>query len=70
MSRCEICGAPFFGGSTSWGDRACGDCLADRIELALMHHTLDDQRKPMRKATATEEPHTESLRAQGERRSA
>jgi len=70
MSRCEYCGAPFFSESASWAGQACGDCLADRIELALMHHTLADQRKPMRKAAAAAERQVEPAQARTERRSA
>lgn len=51
MSHCEQCGAPFYSASASWGDRTCGDCLANQIELALMQHTLGAQRKPMRRST-------------------
>lgn len=50
MSQCEQCGAPFYSASASWGDSTCGDCLANLIELSLMHHTLGDQRKPMRRS--------------------
>lgn len=50
MSQCEQCGAPFYSASASWGDRTCGDCLANQIELSLMHQTLGDQRKPMRRS--------------------
>jgi len=69
MSRCEQCGAPFFNASTSWGGQTCGDCLADQIELSLMHRSLAEQRKPMRKATS-EEGQSDFARAQAERRSA
>jgi hypothetical protein len=51
MSQCEQCGAAFYSTSASWGDRTCGDCLANQIELSLMLNTLGEQRKPMRRAT-------------------
>ncbi len=51
MSQCEQCGAAFYSASASWGDRACGDCLASQIELGLMQHALGSQRKPMRRST-------------------
>jgi len=52
MSKCEQCGAPFYSASASWGERTCGDCLANQIELSLMLHTVGEQRKPMRRSTA------------------
>ena len=52
MSQCEQCGAAFYSASASWGDRTCGDCLANQIELSLMPHALGEQRKPMRRATS------------------
>jgi hypothetical protein len=69
MPRCKQCGAPFFSASPSWGGQACGDCLADRIELSLMHRSLNEQRKPMRKATS-DEARSEVVRTGTERRSA
>ncbi|MEP7295528.1 MAG: hypothetical protein ABI702_05015 [Burkholderiales bacterium] len=51
MSQCEQCGLAFYSASASWGDRTCGDCLANQIELSLMLHALGEQRKPMRRAT-------------------
>ena len=50
MSQCEQCGAAFYSASASWGDRTCGDCLANRIEQSLMRHALGEQRKPMRRS--------------------
>jgi hypothetical protein len=49
MSQCEQCGAVFYSASAAWGDRTCGDCLSNQIELSLMLHTLGEQRKPMRR---------------------
>ncbi len=51
MSQCEQCGAAFYSATASWGDRTCGDCLANQIEMSLMLHALGEQRKPMRRAT-------------------
>ena len=51
MPQCEQCGAAFYSASASWGDRTCGDCLANQIELSLMLQTLGEQRKPMRRST-------------------
>ena len=50
MSQCEQCGAAFYSATASWGDRTCGDCLANQIELSLMLHTSGAQRKPMRRS--------------------
>lgn len=52
MSQCEQCGATFYSTTASWGDRTCGDCLANQIELSLMLHILGGQRKPMRRTTS------------------
>lgn len=52
MSQCEQCGAAFYSVSASWGDRTCGDCLANQIELSLMILALGEQRKPMRRTTS------------------
>jgi hypothetical protein len=52
MSQCEQCGAAFYSASASWGDRTCGDCLANQIERWLMLQMLGEQRKPMRRSTA------------------
>ena len=52
MSQCERCGAVFYSATASWGDRTCGDCLANQIELTLMVHALGEQRKPMRRTTS------------------
>ena len=54
MSQCEQCGADFYSASASWGDRTCGDCLANQIELSLMLHAFGDQRKPMRRAASVQ----------------
>ena len=51
MSQCEQCGAAFYSASASWGDRTCGDCLANQIERSLMLNTLGEPRKPMRRST-------------------
>lgn len=52
MSQCEHCGAAFYSASASWGDRTCGDCLANQIEASLMFYALGEQRKPMRRTTS------------------
>ena len=49
--QCQHCGATFFPQSSAWGFDACGDCIADRIELALMGGLFDRDRKPMRRAS-------------------
>ena len=56
MSQCEQCGAAFYSTSVSWGDRTCGDCLANQIELSLMLHAHGGQRKPMRRGMSGQ-PH-------------
>lgn len=67
MSQCEQCGAAFYSSSASWGDRACGDCLATQIETSLLL-ALGGQRKPMRRTTSEQSRnavpavHVEALR--------
>ncbi len=51
MFQCEQCGAAFYSTTGSWGDRTCGECLANQIELSLMMHALGEQRKPMRRSS-------------------
>ena len=49
-SQCVHCGARFFPQSSAWGYDSCGDCIADRIELALIDGSFARDRKPMRRA--------------------
>ena len=70
MSQCEQCGAPFYSASASWGGRTCGDCLANQIELALIHQTLGEHRKPMRRSTLAATHDSAAAAAEEPRRSA
>jgi hypothetical protein len=53
VSLCQRCGAAFYATSPAWGDRTCGDCLANQIEWSLIHQTPGEQRKPMRRSGGT-----------------
>lgn len=52
MASCLFCGASFSPQVPGWGDAVCGDCIATRIELALMGGLSMSDRKPLRRASA------------------
>ena len=48
MPKCIECGDEFYPTASGWD--ACGDCLASKIELALLRELQLGPRKPMRRA--------------------
>ena len=51
--KCTTCDADFYPARPGvWADELCGDCLAMKIQTAILAELRVSDRKPMRRATA------------------